>query len=139
MTHQEFNFNFHNTSFYGQYWEAKQTEGVVVLVHGMGEHSSRYKHVAKKLTDNHFSVVTFDQFGHGKTKGKRGHNPNFEAVLNSVTTVIEKAKNLDSSNKVNKIAYGNILLKLNEHKKGLSSLAEGQGVIKFTQSDFKII
>ena len=72
MTHQEFNFNFHNTAFYGQYWEAKQTEGVVVLVHGMGEHSSRYKHVAKKLTDNHFSVVTFDQFGHGKTKGKRG-------------------------------------------------------------------
>ena len=94
MTHQEFNFNFHNTAFYGQYWEAKQTEGVVVLVHGMGEHSSRYKHVAKKLTDNNFSVVTFDQFGHGKTKGKRGHNPNFEAVLNSVTTVIEKAKKL---------------------------------------------
>src|SRR6056300_1269513 len=94
MTHQEFKFNFHNTEFYGQYWEAKQTEGVVVLIHGMREHSSRYKHVAKKLTDNHFSIVTFDQFGHGKTKGKRGHNPNFEAVLNSVTTVIEKGKNL---------------------------------------------
>jgi len=92
MTHTEFNFNIYNTKFYGQIWEGTNTKAVVVLVHGMGEHSSRYKHVAKKLTDNDFSVVAFDHFGHGKTEGKRGHNPNFEAVLDSVTKTIEKAK-----------------------------------------------
>ena len=94
MTHKEFNFDFYNTKFYGQYWEAENTKAVVVLAHGMGEHSSRYKHVAKKLTDNNFSVVAFDHFGHGKTEGKRGHNPNFEAVLESISKVIEKARKL---------------------------------------------
>lgn len=94
MTHKEFNFNIYKTTFYGQIWEAKTTKAVVILVHGMGEHSGRYVHVAKKLTDNNFSVVAFDQFGHGKTTGKRGHNPSFEAVLESVTKTIEKAKEL---------------------------------------------
>jgi alpha-beta hydrolase superfamily lysophospholipase len=91
---KEFSFNIYNTKFYGRVWEAKNTKAVVVLAHGMGEHSGRYNHVAKKLTDNDFSVVAFDHFGHGKTTGKRGHNPSFEAVLESVTKTIEKAKEL---------------------------------------------
>ena len=92
MTLQEFNFKYHNTEFYGQSWTAKNTKAVVVLVHGMGEHSGRYTHVAKKLIENDFSVVAFDHFGHGKTTGKRGHNPSFEAVLESVTKTIDIAK-----------------------------------------------
>ena len=94
MLHQEFYFTFFDTEFYGQYWEAKDTKAVIVLAHGMGEHSARYAHVAKKLTENNFSVVAFDQFGHGKTAGKRGHNPNFNAVLGSISAVIEKATSL---------------------------------------------
>jgi acylglycerol lipase len=92
MTHKEFNFNIYKTDFYGQIWEAKNTKAVIVLVHGMGEHSGRYKHVAKKLTENDYSVVAFDHFGHGKTSGKRGHNPNFNAVLESITETVEVAK-----------------------------------------------
>ncbi|MCD9585015.1 alpha/beta hydrolase [Tenacibaculum maritimum] len=94
MEHQIFKFNIHKTTFFGQYWSAIKTRAVVVIVHGMGEHSSRYEHVAKKLTENNFSVVAFDQFGHGKTTGKRGHNPNFNAVLESVAQTIKKTKEL---------------------------------------------
>ncbi len=92
MIQKEFNFSIYNTNFYGQYWQAKETSAVIVLAHGMGEHSNRYQHVAKKLTEHNFSVVAFDHFGHGKTEGKRGHNPSFEAVLESISKVIEKAK-----------------------------------------------
>jgi alpha-beta hydrolase superfamily lysophospholipase len=91
LTHKEFNFNIYKTDFYGQIWEAEKTKAVVVLVHGMGEHSGRYHHVAQKLVENNFSVVALDHFGHGKTAGKRGHNPDFNAVLESVTKTIEKA------------------------------------------------
>jgi alpha-beta hydrolase superfamily lysophospholipase len=94
MTHSEFQFNIYNTKFYGQTWSTNITKAVVVLVHGMGEHSSRYKHVAQKFTDNNYAVVAFDHFGHGKTEGKRGHNPSFDAVLDSITKTIEKAKEL---------------------------------------------
>ncbi|WP_405564558.1 alpha/beta hydrolase [Polaribacter sp. Asnod6-C07] len=94
MTQKEFNFTIYNTEFYGRYWQGKETKAVVVLAHGMGEHSNRYKHVAKKLTEKDFAVVAFDHFGHGKTEGKRGHNPNFEAVLESISKTIAKAKEL---------------------------------------------
>lgn len=91
MKHSEFNFTIYDIKFYGQVWQAKNTKAVVVLAHGMGEHSGRFANVAKKLTDYDFSVVAFDHFGHGKTEGKRGHNPSFDAVLDSITTTIEKA------------------------------------------------
>ena len=92
MFHKEFNFHIYKTTFFGQCWEAKKTRAVVVLAHGMGEHTGRYMHVASKLNEHNFSVVAFDHFGHGKTSGKRGHNPSFEAVLESVAITIEKAK-----------------------------------------------
>ncbi len=94
MTHKEFNFNYHKTTFYGQYWQPETVKAVVVIVHGMGEHSGRYQHVAKKLTDNNFGVIAFDHFGHGKTEGKKGHNPNYNAVLESVSKLIYKAKDV---------------------------------------------
>ncbi len=95
MTHKEFTFNIYKTDFFGQYWQPKNTKAVVVLVHGMGEHSTRYTtSVVPKLVEKEFSVVSFDHFGHGKTSGKRGHNPSFKAVLESISEVIKKAQKL---------------------------------------------
>ena len=48
MKHSEFNFTFFDTKFYGQYWEAANTKAVIVLAHGMGEHSGRFAYIAKK-------------------------------------------------------------------------------------------
>ena len=101
MTHKEFSFNIYKTNFYGQTWEAEKTKAVVVLVHGMGEHATRYTtSVIPKLLENNISVVAFDHFGHGKTSGKRGHNPGFNAVLESITKAIKKAKALYPNNPV---------------------------------------
>ncbi len=95
MKHHQFRFEFENTDFFGQYWEAENTKAVIVLVHGMGSHSSRYENfIVPKLVEQNYSVVTFDHFGHGRTKGKRGYTPSVEAVLGSVSYVIEKAKSL---------------------------------------------
>ena len=92
MTHQEFNFDYHKTTFFGQFWQPETIKAVVVIIHGMGEHSGRYEDLAKKLTDNNFGVIAFDHFGHGKTTGKRGHNPGFDLVLESISNLITKAK-----------------------------------------------
>ncbi len=95
MTHNEFSFNAFKTDFFGQYWLSKESKGVIILIHGMGEHSGRYTHVAEKLLAENFSVISYDNFGHGKTSGKRGHNPNFKALLDVISLVIEKAKELE--------------------------------------------
>ena len=109
MTYQEFNFNLYNTEFYGQYWQPETTKAVIVLVHGMGEHATRYTHtVIPTFTENGYGVIAFDQFGHGKTSGKKGHCPSFEAVLESVDKVTEKAKEV----------FGDIPLFLYGHSMG---------------------
>lgn len=95
MTNQEFGFKFHNTQFYGQYFTPSTIKGVVILVHGMGEHSGRYtEFVIPKLVEQNLAVITYDQFGHGKTSGKKGHNPNFEALLDTLTKITEQAKEI---------------------------------------------
>ncbi len=95
MIHKEFDFNHYNTKFYGQYWQADTTKAVVILVHGMGEHATRYtSSIIPEFLKHDISVITYDQFGHGKTEGKRGHNPGFDAVLDCVKIVAEKANTL---------------------------------------------
>jgi len=87
--------NIHDANLAGYYWQAENTKAVVVLVHGMGEHALRYEDsVIKYLLNQDYSVVAYDNFGHGKTKGKRGHCPNYGALLDSIDAAILKAETI---------------------------------------------
>ncbi|MCB9257676.1 MAG: lysophospholipase [Chitinophagales bacterium] len=93
MIHESFNWKQNETEFFGQVWKIDHAKGIVALVHGMGEHSGRYgDFVAPQLNQAGYSVIAFDQYGHGKTKGKRGHCPSYEAVLDSVDMLLVQAK-----------------------------------------------
>jgi alpha-beta hydrolase superfamily lysophospholipase len=49
-------------------WRAKEPGGgVIILAHGMGEHSLRYESLAESLTAAGFEVYANDHRGHGKT------------------------------------------------------------------------
>ncbi len=56
----------------------------VALVHGLGEHSSRYAHVAERLTADGFAVAGFDHRGHGRSGGPRLYAPSYEAVMDDI-------------------------------------------------------
>ena len=58
--------------FYRIWLPDQAPSGVICLVHGLGEHSGRYKNVALKLTFSGYAVIAFDLPGHGKSSGKRG-------------------------------------------------------------------
>lgn len=59
-------------SIYTQTWRpVGDAKAQVVLVHGFGEHSGRYEHVAQALTDAGYVVATYDQRGHGRSGGPR--------------------------------------------------------------------
>ena len=45
--------------------------GIVVICHGLGEHSGRYEVIARELNKIGFAVYAFDLQGHGQSEGTR--------------------------------------------------------------------
>jgi acylglycerol lipase len=79
---------------FGQKWESedKPAKAVICLVHGFGEHSSRYEHVAQFFTDNNYAVIAYDHRGHGRSGGKRGHFLSYDEFMNDVENLVKQAE-----------------------------------------------
>lgn len=73
MQHTEHTFTSSDgLSIYRQAWLPDGApRAVVLLFHGLGEHSGRYAHVATALADAGYAVHALDHRGHGKSEGKR--------------------------------------------------------------------
>jgi alpha-beta hydrolase superfamily lysophospholipase len=76
-------------------WEPENPpKGVIILVHGLGEHIGRYStHFADHFSNEGFSILTFDLPGHGKSGGKRGHIKDYEDFNKLLSAGISYAKN----------------------------------------------
>lgn len=95
MTLNEFEFQIAGIKLHGQCYTPKLVKAVVVLVHGLGEHSKRYERtVVPFLTNNSIAVISYDQFGHGKTEGKRGLHPGYTFLLDAVDQMVSRAGKL---------------------------------------------
>lgn len=66
--------------------------GVILLVHGLGEHAGRYQHVAGKLQDWGFAVRAYDQRGHGESGGTRGALHTESALLDDLAEVVDDTR-----------------------------------------------
>ena len=53
-------------------WVGESPAAVLVLVHGMAEHSGRYGHFARFLAENGFAVYANDHAGHGMSARQQG-------------------------------------------------------------------
>ena len=91
MKHNEFKFKiFDGLSLFTQSWQPEdRPRAAICLVHGMGEHSGRYVHVADRLTKAGYVLFTFDLRGHGKSEGPRGHTPSHEALMQDISFLLK--------------------------------------------------
>ncbi|MGH4010041.1 MAG: lysophospholipase [Pseudonocardiaceae bacterium] len=59
------------------YWQAwlpsTRVRAVIVIVHGLGEHSGRYAHVGNRLAASGFAAYAADYRGHGRSDGRRAN------------------------------------------------------------------
>lgn len=60
-----------------QSWNVPKPKGVVIIVHGLGEHSGRYENLLEKMKGKGVSFFAPDHRGHGRSGGKRGHVMSF--------------------------------------------------------------
>jgi acylglycerol lipase len=71
---------------YFQFFKPKAYKNVVIYVHSMGEHSGRYLFPIEYFIDRKIAFYGFDQRGHGKSTGKRGHIDSFSDYLEDLST-----------------------------------------------------
>ncbi|MCJ7715096.1 MAG: alpha/beta hydrolase, partial [Anaerolineales bacterium] len=93
MRHQEGFFSEQDQSIYYQYWLPEiPPQAILLVVHGLNEHCSRYKHLAKYFTDMGYAVFGFDLIGHGKSSGTRSFVKDFPAFINPILTYLDMIK-----------------------------------------------
>lgn len=73
-------------------YDIEAPRGLVLLVHGQGEHMGRYSHVAAHLNHAGFAVHTFDLRGHGLSGGTRGHTMSWADYLDDVDRNLRLAR-----------------------------------------------
>lgn len=62
-------------TLYYQQWksESEPQKAVLIVVHGFGEHSGRYRNLVDYLVPRGYVVYGFDHRGHGRSPGGRGY------------------------------------------------------------------
>src|SRR5688500_14252905 len=76
------------SDLYERAWPVADAKAAVVIVHGLGEHSGRYEHVAQALNAAGYAVYAADVRGHGQSVGFPGNIGEDPAQLS--TDVVEQ-------------------------------------------------
>jgi alpha-beta hydrolase superfamily lysophospholipase len=70
---------------------AGPSRAVLLLLHGFGDHSGRYAHVAAWAVARGYALWALDQRGHGHSPGPRGHITRFAQFLADVAALRKRA------------------------------------------------
>jgi len=86
---KEFNWSYLGTRFSGRSWLPANFKAIVILIHGIGEHTGRYAHVAAHFNHEGFGIIGIDHYGHGKSEGKRGASQGYEYAFDYLDSFLE--------------------------------------------------
>ncbi len=73
-------------------WQVESPIGTVLLIHGIGDHSGRFEHVANFLNQAGYSVLTPDLRGHGRSEGPRGYLRDFDMLNDDIEIALQKSR-----------------------------------------------
>lgn len=95
MNHSEISWKAKDgLSIFAQTWDPTvlQPKAVVCLVHGLGEHSSRYVHVGESFAKDGLVLLGSDLRGHGRSGGARGHISSIEDYMQDIDLLLVQAR-----------------------------------------------
>jgi alpha-beta hydrolase superfamily lysophospholipase len=94
MQHREGNFTgLEGLELYYQAWLPEgDPVAVLLLVHGLAEHSSRYGNVVNYLVPRGYAVYAPDHRGHGRSGGQRAHVERFDDYLVDLKTFFDMVR-----------------------------------------------
>jgi alpha-beta hydrolase superfamily lysophospholipase len=106
MDNQTYTWNARDgAKLFAQSWKAgNDQKKLILLVHGLGEHCSRYEHWAQLFNEKGYSMLSMDLHGHGRSEGKKGHVKSLDILLDDIDLLYDKSNKLFPGYK--KILYG---------------------------------
>lgn len=77
----------------GRLWVGQEDPiGALVVIHGLGDHSARYREVAADLVRHRWAVFAFDLPGHGSSPGRRGSAGSFDGLLQDIDCAMKDVR-----------------------------------------------
>lgn len=89
----------------------KKLRGRVLILHGLGDHSSKYTHVAERFAANGYEVVAADAHGHGRSEGLRAYTATLQNYVD------DSARVLSASSSSSSLSSGSISMSQNNRYK----------------------
>ena len=75
-----------------RHWEASDPWAVLLMVHGLAEHSGRYEALGQFFADAGIEVVSYDKRGFGASEGRRAYVDHFSDYLDDLEWVIDDVR-----------------------------------------------
>ncbi|HEX7364613.1 MAG TPA: alpha/beta hydrolase [Dehalococcoidia bacterium] len=102
MKHKEGRFTgYKGLKLYYQVWLPDQKPKAVLLVaHGLAEHSGRYKNIVDYFVPKGYAVYALDHRGHGKSEGQRSYVDNFNDYIIDLKTYFDKVRKENRNTKI---------------------------------------
>jgi acylglycerol lipase len=99
MMHKEGKFKgYKGLKLYYQFWlPDKKPKAVLLVAHGLAEHSGRYKNLVDYFVPKGYAVYALDHRGHGKSEGTLSYVDNFNDYLIDLKTFFDMVRK-DSKN-----------------------------------------
>ncbi len=79
-------------SLYWQRWLPEEPRGLLIFVHGLGEHSSRYGAMAEHFAARGLGCYGLDYRAHGRSPGLRVHVDRFDELLADLGAIVGLAR-----------------------------------------------
>ena len=81
---------------FSQYWKPRNPKAVLLIVHGLKDHGSRYESLSEQLAAHGYAVFAFDLRGHGKSEGERAFVTSFDEYLHDLNIYYERVQHMES-------------------------------------------
>lgn len=80
------------TRLYTKINDVPYSKGNVIIVHGLAEHLDRYDELTLYLNQHGYTVIRYDQRGHGRSEGQRTFYSRVDEIVEDLTAILEFTK-----------------------------------------------
>lgn len=83
---------FDDLELFYQSWIVENPTGIIIITHGLGEHSECYQRLVDGLSSLNINIYGWDLRGHGRSEGKRGVSLNFLDFCKDLKILLKHVK-----------------------------------------------